>query len=195
MGCDGSRHKTWSDATQLWANVELLCPKAWQSSVCLSPLLSSLLISLSWQMCTHSTQMSSGVLQNLLFLGSVHSGRYPDQLWFSGIHLYCTSKQQIFSQWSYLWNCEIYLLPCHCLTATSEDCKLLTTGCWHPNEVCSGKHVTVWLVILLRLHVWKVKLKVSLLSVAYVSSEKGNLAPSYHPMVDILSFTSQCFQN
>lgn len=43
----------------------------------------------------------------LLFLWSVHSGRYPDQLWFSGIHLYHTSKQQVFSQWSYLWNLDL----------------------------------------------------------------------------------------
>lgn len=54
--------------------------------------------------------------------------------------------------------------------ATSEDCKLLTIGCLHPNKACYRKHVTV---TLLRLQVWKVHLKVSLLSIAYVSSEEG----------------------
>lgn len=92
-------------------------------------------------------------------------------LWLPGIHSYHTSKQQVLSQWSYLWNCQVSLLPCHLLGATSEECKLFATGYMHL-EVCYRKHIAVWQMTLFWFYVWnpvwKVLLKVSLLSISYV---------------------------
>lgn len=166
-----------------------------------SPLLSSLLSSLSCQTYTCYIQMNSGVLENLRFFGSVHAGGFLDQwvimtFWNPFVSHFKTAS--LFTTFLSLKPSGLSTLPCNFLWLLLKTVNFLQQGMCIKKKSAKDSSLQLGLVTLLRFQVGEGLLKVILLwpTCHLLYHQRRGLEPmSYNSVVSVPSFTSHCFQS